>query len=94
MKTSTQLNSEISEALAASRLLTAKRAKDFRETGTYELRDASGAVVAMMFRDPESRWWYEENMPGVPQTHYSERWRGFTQAEAIANISKRRDKRR
>jgi ActR/RegA family two-component response regulator len=72
-----------------AKALTATRAKDFRNSGIYELRDESGVVVAKVFRDPESREWYEESMPGAPQTHYTERWRGSTQAEAIASITRR-----
>ncbi len=95
MKSPTQLDHEIAEALAggtapASGKLTAKRAKDFRDSGNYEVRDATGTLVALMFRDPESREWYEENLPGVPMTHYIDRWRGFTQADALAAITRRR----
>ena len=99
-KTTAQLDAEIAEVLTARRpaaegeavakKLTAKRAKDFRDTGNYEVRDESGALVALMFRDPESREWYEESLPGAPQTHYTDRWRGFTQADALATIAKRR----
>ena len=86
-KTPALLDREIAAALAKK--LTAKRAKDFRDSGNYEVRDEIGALVTLMFRDPESREWYEESLPGVPQTHYTERWRGSTQAEALANIAKR-----
>ena len=93
-KTATQLDREIAEALASGttveKKLTVKRAKDFRDSGNYEVRDETGALVALMFRDPESREWYEESLPGVPQTHYTDRWRGFTQADALATIAKRR----
>ena len=93
-----QLDREIAEALAArqpaagavlEKKLTVKRAKDFRDSGNYEVRDETGALVALMFRDPESRKWYEDSLPGAPQTHYTERWRGSTQAEARARIAKR-----
>ncbi len=67
-----------------------KRAKDFRDSGLYEVRDEAATVIALMFRDPESREWYEDSLPGTPQTHYTERWRGSTQAEALANIARRR----
>lgn len=93
-KTATQLDREIAEVLSGGvgveKKLTVKRAKDFRDSGNYEVRDETGALVASMFRDPENREWYEESLPGVPQTHYTDRWRGFTQAEALANIAKRR----
>lgn len=70
--------------------LTARRAKDFRDNHNYEVVDATGTVIALMFRDPESRDWYEDQMPGEPQVHYVERWRGFTKDEALDNIAKRR----
>ena len=91
-KTSTQLDREIAETLASStpKKLTAKRAKDFRDSGNYEVRDESGTLVALLFRDPESREWYEDSVPGMPQTHYTERWRGLTQADALAAIARRR----
>ncbi len=92
-KTSAQLDREIAEALAtppAGAGLTSKRAKDFRDSGNYEVRDKSGTLVALLFRDPESREWYEDNLPGMPQTHYTDRWRGFTQADALAAITRRR----
>jgi hypothetical protein len=93
-KTPAQLDAEIAEALATGagleKKLTAKRAKGFRDSGNYELRDEAGVLVALMFRDPENREWYEEYLPGVPQIHFVARWRGGTQAEAIANITKRR----
>jgi len=73
--------------------LTVKRAKDFRDSHNYEVRDEAGALVALLFRDPESREWYEDQMPGQPQTHYTERWRGSTQAEAAAAIARRRRER-
>ena len=88
-----QLDREIAEAIAGAAVekkLTAKRAKDFRESGNYEVRDETGAIVALMFRDPESREWYEESLPGTPQTHFVDRWRGFTQADALAAIARRR----
>lgn len=70
--------------------LTARRAKDFRDNGTYEVLDSAGTIVALMFRDPESRDWYEDQMPGEKQIHYSERWRGFTKDEALDSIARRR----
>lgn len=70
--------------------LTAKRAKDFRDSGNYEVRDESGAFVALLYRDPERREWYEDSLPGDPQTHYVDRWRGFTQADALESIARRR----
>lgn len=95
-KTPAQLDREIAEALASrpasaslEKKLTAKRAKDFRDSGNYEVRDESGALVALMFRDPENREWYEDSLPGQPQTHFTDRWRGLTQAEALANIARR-----
>lgn len=92
-KTATQLDREIAEALArgttVEKKLTAKRAKDFRDSGNYEVRDETGALVALLFRDPESREWYEDQLPGSPQTHYTERWRGSSQAEALASITRR-----
>jgi hypothetical protein len=98
-KTTAQLDAEIAAALATPKhemasvpKLTAKRAKDFRDSGNYEVRDESGALVALLYRDPESREWYEESLPGVPQTHYIERWRGLTQAEALASITRRRSR--
>ena len=75
---------------SSSAKLTSKRAKDFRDSGNYEVRDESGALVALLFRDPESREWYEDSLPGAPQTHYTDRWRGFTQADALATIARRR----
>ena len=102
-KTPAQLDREIAEALAVrqpaagavlEKKLTAKRAKDFRDSGNYEVRDETGALAALMYRDPESREWYEESLPGVPQTHYIDRWRGGTQAEALANIARRVARRR
>jgi hypothetical protein len=72
------------------RELTARRAGDFRDSGNYEVRDETGDVIALIYRDPESRGWYEESRPGAPQTHYTERWRGSTQAEALASIARRR----
>ena len=96
-KTSAQLNREIAEALAArqaagailEKKLTVKRAKDFRDSGNYEVHDETGVLVALMYRDPESREWYEDQLPGTQQVHFSELWRGGTQAEALANISRR-----
>lgn len=73
-----------------TRKLTARRAKDFRDSGNYEVRDESGTVVTLIYRDPERREWYEENLPGTPQTHFIDRWRGSTQAEALAAIARRR----
>ena len=98
-KSSERLDREIAEALAepqpaqatsSSAKITAKRAKDFRDSGNYEVRDEAGALVALLFRDPESREWYEDSLPGAPQTHYTDRWRGFTQADALAAIARRR----
>lgn len=97
-KTPSQLDREIAEALAPrqpavgavlEKKLTAKRAKDFRDSHNYEVRDETGTLVALLFRDPESREWYEDQLPGTPQTHYTERWRGSTQAEALATIARR-----
>lgn len=96
-KSPAQLDREIAAVLtrtaepaqAAPKKLTAKRAKDFRDSGNYEVRDETGTLVAIMFRDPESREWYEDQLPGTPQTHYTERWRGGTQAEALATIARR-----
>jgi hypothetical protein len=88
-KTAAQLDAEIAEVLAKK--LTAKRAKDFRDSGNYEVRDATGTLVALLFRDPENREWYEEGLPGTPQKHYvTESWLGSTQAEAIERLAKRR----
>lgn len=70
--------------------LTAKRSATFRDDGTYEVHDETGTLVAKMYRDPESRWWYREDPPGMPHTHYSERAIGFTQAEALACLARRR----
>jgi len=96
-----QLDREIAAALARTsepvqaatpsvpKKITAKRAKDFRDSGNYEVRDETGALVALLFRDPESREWYEDQLPGSPQTHYTERWRGSSQAEALASITRR-----
>lgn len=93
-KTAAQLDREIAETLAGGttveKKLTVKRAKDFRSSGNYEVRDESSALVTLLFRDPESREWYEESLPGLPQTHYTDRWRGFTQADAVASITRRR----
>ncbi len=75
---------------ASAERLTAKRAKNFSDSHNYEVRDASGTLIALLFRDPESREWYEDQMPGQPQTHYTDRWRGFTQADAMATIARRR----
>ncbi len=72
--------------------LTAKRAKDFATSGNYEVRDESGTVVALLFRDPGNREWYEESMPGARQTHYTERWLGATQAEAIERLTSRTER--
>ena len=97
-KSSARLDREIAEALAVrqpatgeilEKKLTAKRAKDFRDSGNYEVRDETGTLVALMFRDPESREWYEDQLPGTPQTHYTERWRGGTQADALSTIARR-----
>lgn len=95
-KTPSQLDREIARALAGpvagalpERKLTAKRTKDFRDSGNYEVRDETGALVALIYRDPENHEWYEDSLPGRPQTHYIERWRGGTQAEALANITRR-----
>ena len=97
-KTSAQLDREIAEVLAAQpaagavleKKLTAKRAKDFRDSHNYEVRDETGTLVALLFRDPESREWYEDQLPGSQQTHYTDRWRGFSQADALATIVRRR----
>ena len=103
-KTASELDREIAQALGekgkiwapekpapmSSAKITAKRAKDFRDSGNYEVRDEAGTLVALMFRDPESREWYEDSLPGAPQTHYTDRWRGFTQADALAAIARRR----
>jgi hypothetical protein len=99
-KTPTQLDREVVEILASrqpatgllEKKLTAKRAKDFRDSGNYEVRDESDTVVTLIYRDPERREWYEESLPGAPQTHHIERWRGLTQAEALANIARRRSR--
>lgn len=99
-KTSAELDRDIAEALASPapasgsslEKLTVKRAKDFRDSHNYEVRDETGAVVALMYRDPESREWYEDpGSPGVkPHQHHTELWRGFTQADALATIARRR----
>lgn len=94
---SAQLDRDIAEVLAGvhpavEKTLTVKRAKDFRDSGNYEVRDESGTVSALLFRDPDSREWYEDSLPGMPQTHYTERWRGLTQADALAVIARRRDR--
>lgn len=96
-KTPAQLDREIAEALSPGptggvleRKLSAKRAKDFRDSGNYEVRDETGELVALMYRDPESRWWYEDSLPGMPQAHYSERSLGFTQVDALATLARRR----
>jgi hypothetical protein len=90
-KTPAQLDREIAETLASTPpKLTAKRAKDFRDSGNYEVRDTAGTLVALLYRDPESHSWYEDHMPGMPQTHYIDRWRGHTQADALAAIARRR----
>ena len=101
-KTPAELDREIAEALASrpapvassAPKLTAKRAKDFRDSHTYEVRDDFGTLVALMFRDPESRDWYEEELPGMPQTHYIDRWCGGTQAEALVSITRHVARRR
>ena len=94
-----QLDREIAEALGArppaasavvEKKLTAKRAKDFRDSGNYEVRDETGALVALLYRDPESREWYEDQLPGSKQQHFTELWRGFSQADALATIARRR----
>lgn len=98
MTSSAQLDADIAAALARgtgnadSLTLTAKRAKTFRDDGLYDVLDGAGALVTKMFRDPHNREWYEENMPGRPQTHYVERWLGSTQAEALDRITKRRNR--
>lgn len=95
-KTPAQLNRELAQALAGGttveKKLAVKRAKDFRDSGNYEARDESGALVALLFRDPENREWYEDSLPGMPQTHYTDRWRGLTQSDALAAIARRRDR--
>ena len=97
-KTHAQLDAEIAGVLAGSPAakapssavkLTVKRSKDFRDEGTYDVRDETGALVALLFRDPESREWYEAELPGTPQIHYVERWRGGTQAEALESVTRR-----
>ena len=65
-KSAAQLDREIAETLATP-TLTAKRAKDFRDSGNYEVRDESGTLVALLYRDPESREWYEDQLPGSQQ---------------------------
>lgn len=93
MSKALQWEREISGVLGASGTvpggLTVKRAPDFRDSGLYDLRDAAGVVVARVFRDPGDRGWYEEDLPDAPQTHYAERWRGSTRAEAVASIARR-----
>jgi hypothetical protein len=98
-KTAAELDRDIAEALAAApasglkkylrtHKLTVKRAKDFRDSGHYEVRDESGALVALLFRTA-GRDWYEATLPGEPQTLYTERWRGSTLAEALSSIARR-----
>ncbi len=69
--------------------LVAKRSATFRDDGLYDVFDESGKLVGQLFRDPHDREWYEENLPGQPQTHYIDRWRGSTQVEALERLARR-----
>ncbi len=66
-----------------STTLTARRASDFRESGNYVVIDATGQQVAVIYRDPESREWYEEGTG----KHFSECWLGSTKEEALATLA-------
>lgn len=73
--------------------LTAKRSSTFRDDGIYNVFDGE-TLIAKLFRSPDDREWYEESLPGQPQTHYTDRWRGSSQAEALARIEARIEIRR
>lgn len=59
-----------------------KRAKDFSESGNYEVTLPNG-VKKTIFRDPENGWWYRDHDPGEKQSHYTDRTAGFTKKEAV-----------
>lgn len=63
--------------------LRAVRAKDFADSGDYMVVDDDQRVVASIYRDPESREWYEN-----PETnrHYTECWLGSTKKEALTTL--------
>lgn len=57
-----------------------KRAKDFHETGNYEISLPNG-TIKRIYRDPENGWWYLD-APG----HYADNCVGFTKKEAVARV--------
>jgi len=65
----------------------AKRAPDFKESGNYNVK--IGDTTYQIFRDPETKWWYVDDLPGAKQTHYTERVLSTeNQKDAIAQLVK------
>jgi hypothetical protein len=62
-----------------------KRAKDFSDTGNYEVK--VGDKRTLISRDPESGYWYHEG-PG----HFSERVAGFSKGDAVEAAVRKIDK--
>lgn len=65
------------------------RAQDFKDSGNYDVKLPNGDTH-QMFRDPESKTWYRLEAPGEPQSHYTDRFIGFTKDEALASLAKRK----
>lgn len=59
-----------------------KRSADFKDTGQYEV--TLGGVTRLLYRDAESRMWYEHT-----GEHFSQTFRGFNKAESVANVADR-----
>jgi hypothetical protein len=65
----------------AAHNLTARRAKDFSETGNYEV-EVHGQIVRI-YRDPESGYWYRDS-----HGHFTQNLLGFTKDEALDRLAK------
>ena len=57
----------------------AVRAPDFAETGSYHVRTGSGTKT--IYRDPESRNWYED-----ADGHWTEHFLGFDKNDALKRL--------
>jgi len=71
---------------AAPAPLTYKKAKDFAETGNYDVETGRG--VRKMFKDPESKDWHDESRTGSNFSHIAS-FIGFTRDEALARMEER-----
>ncbi|CAB4212297.1 hypothetical protein UFOVP1446_1, partial [uncultured Caudovirales phage] len=63
----------------------AVRAKDFAETGNYDV-EINGKVY-QIFRDADAKAWYQD--PSNTGEHFSKNWLGTTKTEALAALHER-----